>query len=78
MTALVLICAAAVNVKFSGVLLGPMVVVLLIWRALSAEPWEWLGRMLGLGAALSFVVAVVVMGALALTWRHLQVGAQST
>lgn len=32
---------------------------------------------LGLGAALSFVVAVVVMGALALTWRHLQVGAQS-
>jgi spermidine/putrescine transport system permease protein len=27
---------------------------------------------LGLGAALSFIVAVVVMGALALTWRHLQ------
>ena len=27
---------------------------------------------LGLGAALSFIVAIVVMGALALSWRHLQ------
>ena len=27
---------------------------------------------LGLGAALSFIVAVVVMGALALSWRHLE------
>jgi ABC-type spermidine/putrescine transport system permease subunit I len=26
---------------------------------------------LGLGAALSFIVAIVVMGALALSWRHL-------
>jgi spermidine/putrescine transport system permease protein len=31
---------------------------------------------LGLGAALSFIVAVVVMGALALTWRHLQLEGQ--
>ncbi len=28
---------------------------------------------LGLGAALSFIVAVVVMGALALTWRYIQI-----
>ena len=32
---------------------------------------------LGLGAALSFIVAVVVMGALALTWRHLQFEGQA-
>jgi len=32
---------------------------------------------LGLGAALSFIVAVVVMGALALTWRHLQLEGQA-
>ena len=31
---------------------------------------------LGLGAALSFIVAVVVMGALALSWRHLQFDAK--
>jgi spermidine/putrescine transport system permease protein len=28
---------------------------------------------LGLGAALSFIVAVVVMGALALSWRHIRI-----
>ncbi len=31
---------------------------------------------LGLGAALSFIVAVVVMGALALSWRHIQFDAK--
>jgi spermidine/putrescine transport system permease protein len=31
---------------------------------------------LGLGAALSFIVALVVMGALALSWRHLQLDGQ--
>jgi spermidine/putrescine transport system permease protein len=33
---------------------------------------------LGLGAALSFIVAIVVMGALALSWRHLQLDGQAT
>jgi ABC-type spermidine/putrescine transport system permease subunit I len=28
---------------------------------------------LGLGAALSFIVAVMVMGALALSWRHIRI-----
>jgi spermidine/putrescine transport system permease protein len=32
---------------------------------------------LGLGAALSFIVAIVVMGALALSWRHLQLEGQA-
>ncbi len=32
---------------------------------------------LGLGAALSFIVAIVVMGALALSWRHLDIDGES-
>ena len=32
---------------------------------------QWLRTSLGLGAALSFIVAVIVLGALALSWRWL-------
>ena len=40
-----LLLGAAVNTKFSGVLLGPMLVLVLVTRALVARPWIVLGRL---------------------------------
>ncbi|MDP3940492.1 MAG: hypothetical protein Q8R92_20445, partial [Deltaproteobacteria bacterium] len=44
MGALALVCGIAVNVKFSALLLGPVVVLLLLLRALLPEAWEAFGR----------------------------------
>jgi len=44
--AVALACGAALNVKFSGLLFGPIVVISLCIRALLPQPWEVLGRAL--------------------------------
>jgi hypothetical protein len=41
-----LLCGAAVTVKFSGLLLGPMLALMLVVRAVVNEPWRVLGRVL--------------------------------
>lgn len=46
LAAIALTSAAAVNVKFSGVLFGPILLSLLVARALLPEPWSVLGRQL--------------------------------
>jgi len=65
--AIALLCAAALTTKFSGVLLIPMAVILLLARALIARPWLVLGRIVsqrsrkllvgGAIAALSVIVS---------------------
>ncbi|MEA2733607.1 MAG: hypothetical protein QOE14_58, partial [Humisphaera sp.] len=47
-TAIALLCAAAVTTKFSGLLLGPIVALLLILRALMPQPWQTFWRTLNL------------------------------
>ena len=42
--AICLLCGAGLNVKFSALLLGPMVLVLLLGRAAMPQPWHVLGR----------------------------------
>ena len=44
--AVALLCAAAVNTKFSALLLGPIVAVLLVVRAIVPMPWNVFGRAL--------------------------------
>ena len=64
--AVCLFCAAAVTVKFSGLLLGPIAAALLFARALTSEPWRcfrWTlatrGRRLFAAAALCIAAVVV-------------------
>lgn len=40
---LMLLCAAAVTVKFSGLIAGPMAAILLLLRAISSQPWAIFG-----------------------------------
>jgi hypothetical protein len=42
--AICLLCGAGLNVKFSALLLGPMVLALLLIRAAMPQPWNVLGR----------------------------------
>ncbi|HEV2295798.1 MAG TPA: glycosyltransferase family 39 protein [Tepidisphaeraceae bacterium] len=42
--AICLLCGAGLNVKFSALLLGPMVLILLLSRAVARRPWVVLGR----------------------------------
>jgi 4-amino-4-deoxy-L-arabinose transferase-like glycosyltransferase len=44
--AMTLLCAAAVNTKYSGLLLGPIVAILLLIRALDGATWETFYRRL--------------------------------
>jgi hypothetical protein len=46
LAAIALICAVAVNVKFSGVMFGPFLLVLLLIRGLIPQPWAIFGRAL--------------------------------
>ncbi|MCO6716831.1 hypothetical protein, partial [Streptomyces sp. CHB19.2] len=55
-----LLCAAAVTTKFSGLLLGPIVAVLLVWRALLPEAWPTFWRALATRGE-KLLVAVVVL-----------------
>jgi hypothetical protein len=67
-----LLCAAAVNVKFSGLLAGPVLVALLAARAAGPTPWPAFGRVAGTRGRRMGVAAmsVVVAGASAhaFTW----------
>jgi hypothetical protein len=49
--AVVLLTAAAVAVKFSGLLLGPVLILTLGYRAFSAQPWIIFGKPRGKSAA---------------------------
>ena len=42
--AICVLCGAGLNVKFSALLLGPMVLVLLVLRAWMPQPWNVMGR----------------------------------
>jgi hypothetical protein len=42
--AICLLCGAGLNVKFSSLLLGPMVLILLLIRAWMRQPWTVFGR----------------------------------
>jgi hypothetical protein len=60
--AIALLCAAAITTKFSALLLGPIVAVLLIVRALLPVPWRLLNRELntiGKKLALSLVACLL-------------------
>jgi hypothetical protein len=46
LAAVLLLCGAAVNVKFSGVLMGPMLALLLVGRAVLPDEWIFLGKSL--------------------------------
>ncbi|HEY1629600.1 MAG TPA: phospholipid carrier-dependent glycosyltransferase, partial [Tepidisphaeraceae bacterium] len=46
LVAIALCCAAAVNVKFSGLLCGPIIFLVLIFRALLPQTWIVVGRTL--------------------------------
>jgi len=60
--AVALLCAAAVNTKFSALILGPIVVLLLIMRALLPVEWPALGRVLrSMGARLSAAAAMWIL-----------------
>jgi 4-amino-4-deoxy-L-arabinose transferase-like glycosyltransferase len=58
--AVALLCAAAVTVKFSGLLLGPIVVALFLLRALDRSPWETFWRRLELRTD-KLVMSVLVL-----------------
>jgi hypothetical protein len=59
-----LLCGAAVTTKFSGLLLGPMVLAMLIARALLPNAWTVLGKVLDTrGKRLAFAGAVCLLAA---------------
>ena len=67
-----LVCGAAVNVKFSGVLTGPVLVALPALRAVGRTPWPAFGRVaesragrVGVAAVTAIIAAVV---AVTFTW----------
>ena len=64
--AIAVLCGIGLGVKFSGVILFPIVAVLLLIRVFLPEPWQMLGREVvdrrartGIVVALGFVVALV-------------------
>jgi hypothetical protein len=64
--AIALLCAAAMNIKFSALLLGPIVAALLIIRALLPRPWPMLRRELHsvasrLGAAIGICLLAAIV-----------------
>ncbi|MGB7161043.1 MAG: hypothetical protein WBD40_23480 [Tepidisphaeraceae bacterium] len=64
--AICVLCGVALNIKFSALLLGPMVLILLLIRATMPQPWIVLGRELRtrgrrLLASLSVCVAAAVV-----------------
>ena len=67
-----LACGAAVNVKFTGVVAGPILAALLAFRALGPTPWSAFGRVVatragrcGIATATVIVAAAVTVG---VTW----------
>jgi len=70
--ALALFIGIAVNVKFTGLLLLPVLVLAMSARALSSDPWLILGRLVGDRprklAAAAATCALVFLAACAITW----------
>jgi hypothetical protein len=66
------VCGAAINVKFSGVLVGPMVALPLVMRALSPAVWPTFGgaarTRLARVAVVAVVATVAVAGTVGVTW----------
>jgi hypothetical protein len=61
-------CAAAVTVKFSGLLLGPMVAIMLAARALLPQAWVVMGRQLNSRAARVGAAAGICLLAVAISY----------
>ncbi len=58
-----LLCGAALNIKFSALLLGPMVLILLVARALMPQPWVVVGRELRTRSARVLIALGMCMAA---------------
>ncbi len=67
-----LICAIAPNLKFSGLIAGPILAILLMFRAMLPKAWEFHGRVLQTRAGrLAVAIGVCLLAAIcwfALTW----------
>ncbi len=67
-----ILCAVGINTKFSGLLLGPLILIVLLARALMKEPWEFWGRSLVSTRAKVWAAVGVCAGAgvasFVLTW----------
>ncbi len=66
LSAVALLTGAAVSVKYSGVLAGPIVAIALVVRAMLPQPWRWLGmelttRLARLGMTLATCVVVAIV-----------------
>lgn len=66
--ALALLCGAGLNVKFSALLFGPMVVLALIIRALMPQSWIFFGRILSTRAKKMAAAIGICAGALFISW----------
>ena len=67
-----LLCGAAINIKFSGVIVGPLLAILLLIRAVMKPPWQVFGiEVSSRSSRLLMSVAVGlcgVLGCVVLTW----------
>ncbi|HSV15635.1 MAG TPA: hypothetical protein VLI90_15345 [Tepidisphaeraceae bacterium] len=63
-----LLCGAAVGTKFSGVIVGPILAVMLLYRALMPLPWDFLGHLIASRARRILAAAAVGFTAAALCW----------
>lgn len=66
--AICLLSGAGLNVKFSALLLGPMVLILLLIRAWSPRPWVVLGRELHARSRKLFAALAVCVGAFIISY----------
>ncbi|MEO6436346.1 MAG: hypothetical protein ABIP55_11395 [Tepidisphaeraceae bacterium] len=66
--AIALLCAAAVTVKFSGLLLGPIVAALLLLRAVTREPWESSWRRIELRSEKLVVALALIVAAASVSY----------
>jgi hypothetical protein len=66
-----LLCAAAVTTKFSALLIGPIVAVLLVARAVMNEPWPVSGRVLQGRGKRVLVAAALCFGAVGTSYAAL-------
>jgi 4-amino-4-deoxy-L-arabinose transferase-like glycosyltransferase len=62
------LCAAAINVKFSGVVAIPLAATALMVRAMMPRPWDWLGRRIASRTARAGCVLILLIGMLVVSW----------
>ena len=68
LVAIALLCAAAVTTKFSGLLFGPIVAILLLGRAIGRAPWPTFWRTLERRREKLVVVAVALLFCFVVSW----------